>query len=53
VEFYVTEGRIAFNDVLVAKLFPIGFYDDNTCMFAIDECMKKRKVIGSEIYVSN
>ena len=52
VEFYYINKRVATIADIATEIFPLGFYNDATCMFVIDECMKKRKVIGSEIYIS-
>jgi hypothetical protein len=38
---------------MATGLFPNGFYDDETVRIIIDECMKKRKTVFSEIYIQN
>lgn len=50
-EFYEKNKRAAgWKDIV--NIFPMGFYDDNTCRFIIENCLKTRKTINSEIYIS-
>lgn len=52
VEYYEKTGEVATKDDISLKLFPNGFYDDETCEFVANHCMKSRLTIGSEIYIS-